>query len=181
MVSGGEIDTWRLQNFANSNRQETKSNVHTHKNTRLGFQIYPLVSVELNCFQFYFICLLNYYAYVPVVVSVTIKMTKLPTIPLRGIISTKHTLTVPIQYHPLTKVVKSTGVVSQIRKEVFDSFRSSTTMIDSGKKTKVTTRPSIHTLLAVVVLRGLLTATHTEDESDKEVLKVVRRNSFLYG
>ena len=73
MVSGGEIGTWRLQNFANSNRQETKSSVRTHKNTRLGFQIYPLVSVELNCFQFYFICLLNYYAYVPVVVSVTIE------------------------------------------------------------------------------------------------------------
>ena len=66
---------------------------------------------------------------------------------------------VPIQYYPLTKVVKSTGVVSQIRKKVFDSFRRSTTMIDSDKKTKVTTRPSIHTLRAVAVLRGLLTLT----------------------
>ena len=79
---------------------------------------------------------------------------------LRGIISTKHTLTVPMQCHPLTKVVKSTGAVSQIRKEVFDSFRRST-MIDSDKKTKVTTHPSTHTLRSVVVLRELLTLTLT--------------------
>ena len=51
-------------------------------------------------------------------------------------------------------------------------------MIDSGKKTKVTTRPSIHTLRAVVVLRGLLTLTLKADKSDKEVLKVVCSNVF---
>ena len=147
----------------------TKFHVHGH----LG-ELHPW----LNCFQFYFICLLNYYVYVPVVVSATIKMTKLPTIRWEEssqLNPVKHTLTVPIQYHPITKVVKSTGVVSQIRirKEVFDSFRRSTTMIDSGKKTKVTTRPSIHTSGSE---RASDTHTHTDDECDKEVLKVAFPN-----
>ena len=49
-------------------------------------------------------------------------------------------------------------------------------MIDSGKKTKVTTRPSIHTIGS-----ERASDTHTDDESDKEVLKVENPNSFFYG
>ena len=92
---------------------------------------------------------------------------------LRGISSTKRALTVPMQCHPLTKTVKSTGAASQIRKEVFDSFRRSN-MIDSSKTTKVAT-PRLATSSSGSE------SDSTEDESEKEVLKTALTGFFNGG
>ena len=52
-----DTEFYKFQQKTNKIRYAT----NTLKNKRLGFQICPLVSVDLNCFQLYFICLLNYH------------------------------------------------------------------------------------------------------------------------
>ena len=54
-------------------------------------------------------------------------------------------------------------------------------MIDSDKKTKASNNPPLDTHFTSRSGSERSSETHTEDESDKEVLKVARPNSFFYG